>query len=270
MHPHRLPWLLALALCVSPLARAQDKPAEKKADDKAAGSPEPKAADPFHVPVNTAIIPEPRPGPWVRQHEGFLERAKKGDVDLLFLGDSITAGWNGAAPIWSRYYGPRKAANFGIGGDRTQHVLWRLENGEAEGIRPKVVVLMIGTNNLGRNTEAETAEGVAAVVARLREKFPEAKVLLLGVFPRGLNRDKTQVATATDPRVPRLNRRIAALDDGKMVRYQDIGVDFLDDAGRVPAAVMPDFLHLSRKGYQAWADAIKPTLWEMLGEEPKK
>jgi len=278
MHAPRLPWLLALALAAPvSFARAQDKPetrsvpapaAEKKADDRPAAPAEKKADDPFEVPANTAIAPEPRPGAWVRRHEAFLEQAKKGDVDLLFLGDSITAGWAaGAAPIWSRYYAPRKAANFGIGGDRTQHVLWRLENGEVDGIRPRVVVLMIGTNNLGRNTEAEAAEGVKAVVARLREKLPEAKVLLLGVLPRGLNRDKSQVSTSPDPRVARINRRLAGLADGKSVKYLDIGVDFLDDSGQIPGAIMPDYLHLARKGYQAWADAIEPALWEMMDEK---
>ncbi len=281
MQSPRLPWLLALALLApASFAEAQDKPetkttpapaAEKKSDDKpAAPAAEKKSDDPFEVPVNTAIVPEPRPGPWVRQHEAFLERAKKGDVDLLFLGDSITAGWNGAGPVWSRYYGARKAANFGIGGDRTQHVLWRLENGEAEGIKPRVVVLMIGTNNVGRNTEPEIAEGVKAVVTRLREKFPETRVLLLGVFPRGLNRDKSQVTTAPDARIGRINRRLARLDDGKSVRYLDIGVDFLDATGQIPGAIMPDYLHLSRKGYQAWADAIEPTLWELLDEKTQK
>ena len=261
MHPPRLRWLLALALAAP--ASAQDRPASPS-------SAESKAADPFGVPVNTAIVPAPRPGAWIKRHEAFLETAKKGDVDLLFLGDSITAGWSGASPIWSRYYAPRKAANFGIGGDKTQHVLWRLENGEVDGINPKVVVLMIGTNNIGSNTEAEIAEGVKAVVARLREKLPESKVLLLGVFPRGLNRDKAQVTTAPDARVARINRRIAALDDGKAVRYQDIGVEFLDDAGQLPGAISPDYVHLARKGYQAWADAIEPALWEMMDEKPKK
>ena len=253
MHPTRLRWLLALALAAP--AVAQDKPETKS------------APAPFEVPANTAIAPAPRPGPWMKQHEAYLERARKGEIDLLFLGDSITAGWNGAGPIWSRYYAPRKAANFGIGGDRTQHVLWRLENGEVDGIKPRVVVLMIGTNNLGSNTEAEIAEGVRAVVAKLREKLPEAKILLLGVFPRGLNRDKSQVATLPDPRVARINRKLAAIADGKSVRYQDIGVDFLDDSGQLPGAISPDYVHLSRKGYQIWADAIEPTLWEMMDEK---
>ncbi len=259
----RISWLFALALVATPaVAPAQDKP-----ETKAQPAPEKKADDKIEMPVNSALVPQPRPGAWAKRHEAFLEQARKGDVDLLFLGDSITAGWGGAAPIWARSYAPRKAANFGIGGDRTQHVLWRLDNGEAEGIRPKVVVLMIGTNNVSSNTEDEVAEGVGAVVARLREKLPESKVLLLGIFPRGLNRDKSQVTTAPDPRIARINARIAAIDDRKVIKYLDIGIHFLDQAGQIPGAVMPDYLHLSRKGYRAWADAIEPTLWGMMEEK---
>ncbi len=265
--------LLALGLAlVAPaaLARGQDKPEATTKPAPAqppAPTPEKKADDEPLVRVNSAVVPQPRPGAWGKRHEALLDRARAGDVDLLFLGDSITAGWGGAGPIWSRHYGPRKAANFGIGGDRTQHVLWRLDNGEVEGINPRVVVLMIGTNNVGSNTEAEVAEGVKAVVDRLREKLPESKILLLGVFPRGLNRDKTQAATAPDPRIARINARLAALDDRQAIRYLDIGVAFLDDAGQIPGATMPDYLHLSRKGYQAWADAIEPVLWKMMGEK---
>ena len=264
--------------CAPALARAQDKPegvpkvepaaADSKKEETKAEAPKAPAPAPVAAPAGSAVVPEPRPGAWIRQHEAFLERGRRGEVDLLFLGDSITAGWNGAGAIWSRYYAPRKAANFGIGGDRTQHVLWRLDNGEVDAIRPKVVVLMIGTNNIGRNAEDEVAEGVKAVVDRVRSKLPDAKVLLLGVFPRGSNRDKTVPTVGPDPRVARINARLAAFDDGRAVRYLDIGVAFLDDAGQVSRAIMPDFLHLNRKGYQLWADAIEPRLWEMMAETP--
>jgi lysophospholipase L1-like esterase len=219
-------------------------------------------------PANTAIAPEPRPGTWVKQHESFLEQAKKGDVGVLFLGDSITQGWKGAGKdVWARHYAPRKAANFGIGGDRTQHVLWRLDNGEVDTIKPKVVVLMIGTNNLGTNNDDQIAEGVTKVVARIQSKLPESKVLLLGVFPRGAKRDPAQTSAAQEPRIAKINERIAKLDDGKTVKYLDIGAGFLDANGQVPKEIMPDFLHLSRKGYQIWADAIEPTLWEMVDQK---
>lgn len=219
-------------------------------------------------PPNSAIAPEPRPGAWVKQHEGFLERARAGDVGVLFLGDSITAGWKGAGKdVWARHYAPRKAANFGIGGDRTQHVLWRLDNGEVDPIKPRVVVLMIGTNNLGSNNDDQIVEGITAVVAKIKSKLPESRVLLLGVFPRGAKRDPAQPSAAPEPRIGKINERIAKLDDGKTVKYLDIGVRFLDANGQVPKEIMPDFLHLSRKGYQIWADAIEPTLWEMVDQK---
>src|SRR5262249_29418296 len=141
----------------------------------------------------TATQPKPREeeSAWVQLHQQFLERARAGKIDLLFLGDSITQGW-GQNEAWKKHYGPRNAANFGIGGDRTQHVLWRLDSGEIDGIAPKVVVLMIGTNNVGSNKPEEIAEGVRAIVDKLRAKLPKSKILLLGIFPRGATRGKDQ------------------------------------------------------------------------------
>ena len=211
----------------------------------------------------TATQPVPREGPWMQLHERYLERAKQGEIDLLFLGDSITQGWNNNA-TWKRFFDPRRAANFGIGGDRTQHVLWRLEHGEIDGIRPKVVVLMIGTNNVGGNSTDEIAAGIEAIVQRLRDKLPESKVLLLGVFPRGASRPKDQTAVAPDPRISEINDKISRLDDGKMIKYLDIGKHFLTTDGQVPKDLMPDFLHLSSRGYRTWAEAIEPVLWDLM------
>lgn len=218
--------------------------------------------------AESATEPVPRAGAWSRMHESFLDRAKEGDIDLLFLGDSITAGWNGKdkeghgpRQVWDRYYGPRKAANFGIGGDRTQHVLWRLENGEVDGIKPKAVVLMIGTNNMNANTPAEIADGITAIVKKLRAKLPETKILLLGIFPRG------EKPGPVRDRIKDTNERISKLDDGSSVKYLDIGRHFLEADGTISREIMPDFLHLKRKGYQIWADAIEPTLWSMTEEK---
>ena len=215
---------------------------------------------------SATTTPAPRDGGAKALHEKFLERAKSGGIGLLFLGDSITQGWGGKdkAEIWDRYYGPRDAANFGIGGDRTEHVLWRLENGEIDGIAPKVVVLMIGTNNVRANSAEEIADGVKAIVAKLREKLPETKILLLAVFPRGEKPNPGREKLAA------VNETIAKLDDGKRVKYLDIGKNFLNEDGTIPRDVMPDFLHLSAKGYRIWADAIEPTLWSMLDEPEKK
>ncbi|MDE3068738.1 MAG: GDSL family lipase [Verrucomicrobiota bacterium] len=216
---------------------------------------------------NTAVVPVPRDAHWMQRHEGFVKLAREGGIDLLFLGDSITDGWRGrGVKVWNRYYAPLHAANFGIGGDRTQHVLWRIEHGELDGIHPGVVVLMIGTNNTGkerhsdkiRNTIPQVIEGVQAVVKELRARLPESKILLLGIFPRGhlLDPQRAQIAV--------INTVIAKLDDGKMVRYLDIGPKFLEPDGDLSRSIMPDLLHPNAKGYQIWADAMNPTLFEMM------
>jgi beta-glucosidase len=208
---------------------------------------------------NTAIKPMPKD---VKRHEGFLAQvnAGKGDIDVVFLGDSITDAWRSSGKdVWKERFEPLKAVNFGIGGDRTQHVLWRIQNGELKGYHPKVVVLMIGTNNLGSNTNEEIAEGIATIVHEIQHQQPHTKVLLLGIFPRG--------ALATDKnrdRIKDINKTIAKLDDGKKVRYLDIGEKFVDADGNLPKDIMPDFLHLSAKGYKIEADAIQPTVEELL------
>jgi len=198
---------------------------------------------------------------WKKKHEANVNRAKQGAVDVLFLGDSITEGWGGNA-VWKKHYEPRKAANFGIGGDTTQNVLWRLNNGEADGITPKVVVLLIGTNNFGLHGDKPdaVAKGVGAVVETLRKKFPRARVLLLGIFPRDAKPE-----TGMRKNIAAVNAIIAKLDDGKAVRYLDIGSKFLSADGTLPKELMPDALHLSPKGYGVWAEAMEPLLVEMLG-----
>src|SRR3954451_16101873 len=144
---------------------------------------------------NDAIIPAPRTGKQLERHEEFNKRVKQGNVDLIFIGDSITQGWEGAGKnVWDEFYGKRNAVNLGIGGDRTQHVLWRLDHGNIDGIHPKLAVLMIGTNNSSTNTSEQIAEGVKLIVEKLRAKLPNTKVLVLGIFPRGanLNADKSK------------------------------------------------------------------------------
>jgi lysophospholipase L1-like esterase len=215
---------------------------------------------------NTATNPVPRDSAWIRRHEGFVNLARAGGIDLLFLGDSITDFWrNRGSNVWNQCYAPRHAANFGISADRTQHVLWRIDQGELDGLKPKVVVLMIGTNNTGkekdggaRNTVPETVAGVQAVVARIRTKLPDTKILLLAIFPRDTfdSPQRAQVAL--------INTVIAKLDDGKMIRFLDIGPQFLDADGTLPKSIMPDLLHPNARGYQIWADAMEPTLAEML------
>jgi lysophospholipase L1-like esterase len=217
--------------------------------------------------ANTAIESGPRDAAWLKRHEGFVAEAHQGGIDVLFLGDSITDFWRDRGrAVWDREFAPLKAANFGISGDRTQHVLWRLRNGEADGYQPKVVVLMIGTNNTGlerdgktpRNTPPEVIEGVTAVVNELRARFPEAKILFLAIFPRG-EKDAPQRV-----QVAEVNRSLAKLHDGRNVFFLDIGDRFLDAAGNPPKDVMPDLLHPSAKGYEIWADAIREPLKQLL------
>ncbi len=219
------------------------------------------------VVSNTAIIPMPRDPGWLKRHEGFMAQAKQGGIDILFMGDSITDFWrNRGSNVWNQYYAPRHAANFGISADRTQHVLWRMDHGELDGIKPKVVVLLIGTNNTGkerdkttpRNTVPEAIAGVQAVVADIRARLPDSKILMLAIFPRG-TLDAPQRA-----QVALINTVIAKLDDGKMVRYLDIDPNFLESDGTLPRSTMPDLLHPNERGYRIWADAMEPTLDEML------
>jgi lysophospholipase L1-like esterase len=198
---------------------------------------------------------------WLERHAALVARAKTA-ADVVFLGDSLTQGWEGldGAEAWKKHFEPFKAANFGAGGDRTQHVLWRITEGqELQNLKPRVVVLQVGGSNLSVNSADEVVEGVTAVVAELGKQKPEAKVLLLGLLPRG--------AKANDKfrdKIQEVNKGLAKLDDGKKVRYLDAGEKFLDKAGDLSELLMPDGLHPSAEGYAAWAEAIKAPLEEML------
>lgn len=213
---------------------------------------------------HAAVTPVPREGGWMKRHNSFNERVKQGHVDLIFIGDSITQGWEGAGKdAWQKAYGKRNAVNLGIGGDRTQHVLWRLDNGNLEGIKPKLAVLMIGTNNSnGRDhTAEEIADGIQAIVAKLRAKLPETKVLMLAIFPRGPmpNAQREKNAKASQ-----LASRVA---DGKTVHYLDIGPKFLTADGTLEKEIMPDYLHLSPQGYEIWATAIDDKVQELMTQK---
>lgn len=195
---------------------------------------------------------------WDKLHAKNLARAKEGDIDVLFLGDSITQGWGDNAP-WKKHFAPLKAANFGIGGDTTRTVLWRLDHGEVDGIKPKGIVLLIGTNNFGLHNDKpeDTLRGVKAVVAKLREKLPESKILLMGLLPRDAKPD-----TDYRKRIKSLNAELAKLQN-ENVQYLDIGDKYLEADGAIVKDLMPDALHLSEKGYMLWAEAILPivTTW---------
>jgi len=212
--------------------------------------------------LHSAVKPVPRSGGWMNRHESFNQRVAKGKVDLVLIGDSITHGWEGKGKsVWEKFYGKRNAVNLGIGGDRTQHVMWRLDNGNVKGISPKVAVVMIGTNNSGNNSPEEIADGLAAITKQLRKKLPKTKVLLLGIFPRGANKDdgRRQVNE-------KANAIFKKLADGNDVHYLDIGAKFLEPDGTLTRKIMPDLLHLSVEGYTIWAESIEPTLKKLMGE----
>ncbi len=214
--------------------------------------------------TNTAIIPVPRgDSGGHRRTEVVLSRAKEapGDYDIAFIGDSITQGWEGAGKnVWQKFYGNRKCINLGVGGDRTQHVLWRFEQGQLAGLKPKATVLMIGTNNSNRddNSEQEILAGVQAVVKQIRERLPETKLLVLGIFPR------SHQFSVQRGKIVQINQALARLADGKDVFYLDFGSQLIEDDGTISKEIMPDYLHLSEKGYQIWAEAIEPELVEWL------
>lgn len=231
---------------------------------------------PAPAPDHSAVAPAERlaDAGWKARHEAMGDRisrgAERGDIGMLLIGDSITQGWeDDGREAWTEFYEKRAAVNLGIGGDRTQHVLWRLDRYDLAGLArpragspPRLAVIMIGTNNSNGadNTAAEIADGVKAVVARVRERLPETRVLLLAIFPRGEKpnpqRDKNAEAS----------RLAASVADGELVTYLDIGPKFLRPDGTLSKETMPDFLHLSPKGYQIWAESIEPTVCEMLGE----
>ena len=222
---------------------------------------------------NYAVQPVLHPGT-EKRHESFNVISKQGEAQLVFLGDSITHGWEGKGKaIWTKEWAPLKAANFGIGGDRTEHVLWRLEHGNFDGLKPKAIVLMIGTNNTGHQgrpqkelngavyecTAEQTAEGIKAILTRLQKKCPDAKILVLGIFPRGADKNDKfrQQNEAT-------NAIVKGFADGQKVFFLDVGAKFLEPDGTLSKTIMPDLLHPNEKGYQIWSDAIKADVLALL------
>ncbi len=270
---------LALALSASPLPgqdKSPDNPAARKLDRD------------------------------IPRHKEFIRRVEQsgGAGDVVFLGDSITQGWEGQK-AWGEHFGAFKPVNLGISGDQTGHVLWRITDGrELDRLAPKAAVLMIGTNNVGAHSAEQIAGGIKAIVEELKRRKPGVKILVLGVFPRGgsgdaersidqivagvkpineeLAKDKpdlkrlnaavrdlerlrgTVPAVRLNKRVAEINAIISKLDDGETVFFKDIGGAFLDPAGGLSGEVMPDYLHLSGKGYDLWGRAIKADIERLV------
>ena len=213
------------------------------------------------VPVGKSVIPAPRDGKWLAVHESFVRRAaRNADADVVFLGDSITAEFNvhSCAPDGQ----PFKAVNLGIAGDHTENVLWRVQNGELEGSKAKVIVLLIGTNNLGNNYGVDDAvAGIGEINKAIQVRCPTAKILLMGIFPRWNDVEFRQ-------KIKQANARMAKYADGQAVRFLDIGEKFLEPDGTLSVEVARDLTHLTRRGNQIWRDNMCPTLYEMLGIKP--
>lgn len=203
---------------------------------------------------------------WTKRHAACVALMKERQPELVFLGDSITHFWGGeprdarqrGPEVWNKYFARWKVVNIGYGWDRTENVLWRLRHGEFEGVSPKVVVLMIGTNNLGLNKPEEIAEGIRAICGEIRGRSPKTKILLLAVFPRGQKPD------AMRAKVGELNTLIAKLDGQNGVIFLDIGAKFLNPDGTISPEIMNDYLHPTAKGYEIWAESMEPTLKQLL------
>jgi lysophospholipase L1-like esterase len=203
-------------------------------------------------------------------HGQLLHKAKQGRIDIYFVGDSIVRRW-GATDYpdflanWKENFHGWNAANFGWGADRTENILWRLQNGELDGVHPKVIVVLAGTNNVGTEprdeaTVAGIARGVKAIVDLCRRKAPNATIILTAIFPRHDN-------IAVMPTIARINARLARIADGTTVRFLDINSRLTAKNGRLVEGVLDerDKLHPTVKGYQIWADALKPVFRELLG-----
>ena len=218
--------------------------------------------------TNLAALPEGRTettgkfGWWPARHAQKLAETKTGGIEVAFLGDSITQGWETAGKaVWEKHYAGRKAANYGFGGDSTQHVLWRVQNGEFDGLSPKAIVLLVGTNNArhGDFTPEQIAAGIREILNALAEKCPRSKVLLLGILPRG-----PDVADPIRLKCEAVNALLPALADGQRVHFLNVNAKLLAADGTLPKELAPDLLHLSAKGYSLWADAMEPKLAELL------
>lgn len=217
-------------------------------------------------------VQAPRDNPCIRpssgirgmRHDAFVERAKNGDFDILFYGDSITDLWNveadpqgnpGGKRVFNKYFGEMKVANFGVSGDTTQGILWGLQNGEGQGHKPKAIMLMIGTNNTGNASGPEIAEGIGAVVLELKKDFPDARILLVAIFPRGAD-----ASDANRKKCEEANKIIARLDDQKQVFFLNINSGFLNEKGGLIGFRPSDNLHPVEEGYEIWASAVAPIL----------
>ncbi len=251
-----------LTLILSAFVLLGESPAAPKPASSAAPTPV-AAANETKIPQISTTVPASD----IHHADRFEEKAKiieKGRIDLLFLGDSITHFWDEAGySVQEKYFDDIRRVNLGLGWNCTQHVLWELDNIQADKISPKAVMLMIGTNNIGNknNTPEETAFGNAAVIQKIQELWPNAKILVLGIFPRGNLKDNPfrEIIRET-------NDKIEKLADRQNVFFLDIGERFLNEDGTLPKNIAPDFLHLTPDGYEIWGKSVAPLLRSWIAE----
>ena len=212
-----------------------------------------------------AAMPTPQTQSWwSTRHARAVARLQQGPVDLLFIGDSITQGWEeDGRRVWDTFYGRRRAMNLGFNSDQTDNVLWRLHHGEIDGITPKLAIVMIGTNNttMREDPPDHTAAGIQAVLTTLRTRLPQTKILLLALFPRGASSDDLNRLVNQA-----VNERLRPFADQRHVFFLDLGPHFLDKAGRLSEEVMPDALHPNERGYRLWAEGMEDLVKTLLGE----
>ena len=201
------------------------------------------------------------PQAWLKIHQQHLKQTQQRPINVVFLGDSITRGWQKHKKLWQQHYGKLGAVNFGMGGDRTQQVLWRIDDGLFDEIQPQLVVLNIGVNNLWQDNSSSghIAAGIEKIVAGIQIKSPQSKILLLGILPTG-----EQPNTPKREKIQAINRQIQQFDNGSTIRFLDMGSNFLKPDGSISKDVMPDYLHLSKQGYQIWAESMQKIFTEML------
>ncbi len=215
-----------------------------------------------HAALHSAVMPTPQDkSSWLERHETINARIEQGQANLLWIGDSIIEGWEDSGKsVWDHYYAHRQAVNLGISGDRTEHVLWRLDHGNIKDIAPALAIVMIGQNNGPHNSAEEIAEGITAIVERLRSNLPDAKILLLGVFYRGEKPDNEW------EKLSAVNRTIAALADNAHVFYRDVNYCFHREDGTINPRLMPDYEHPGEEGYALWAQAMEGIISRLLGD----
>ena len=203
---------------------------------------------------------------FIERHATFLQQAKDTSIRLLFLGDSITRRWVDVPRLWNHYFAHYQPANFGVGGDAVENLLWRVQNGEIDNIQPQVIVLLIGTNNALTHSGSEIADSICQIVATIQMKLPKTKILLMAIFPRG-----PQVRGDSDAANPycmdvvnTANKLLSSLDNQESVRFLDIGSSFLGADGEINTSLMPDRLHLIEPGYEIWAELMEDILKNMM------